>query len=124
MEPRLIETFQQQLLKQRADLQAQLATLRGGNVSRVEASAAHFGNREPDSRAQVETERSMEFTLDARESAELDAVDAALRRIADGRYGLCTDCGVDIPAARLHAAPETPRCLDCQTRLEQPSHHG
>lgn len=122
MEPRLTETFKQQLLNQRADLLGQLAALRGGNVGRAQASAAHFGDREPDSRAQVETEREMEFTLDARESAELDAVDAALQRIADGRYGVCTDCGVDIPAARLHAAPETSRCVDCQGQFEQPRH--
>ncbi len=49
-----------------------------------------------------------EFTLDARESAELDAIDAALKRIEDGVYGICTDCGVDIPAARLHAAVSLP----------------
>ena len=119
MEQRRTEPFKQQLLAQRADLLAQLASLRGGNVGRVEASAAHFGEREPDSRAQTETERELEFTLDARESAELDAIDAALARIASGTYGVCTDCGVDIPAPRLHAAPETPRCVSCQAKAEQ-----
>lgn len=119
MEPRLSETFREQLLRQRAVLLAQLAGLRGGTVGRVEASAAHFSEREPDSRAQTETERELEFALDARESGELDAIDAALRRIGEGSYGTCIDCGADIPAARLRAAPETTRCLDCQTRFEQ-----
>jgi len=111
--------FKQQLLQQRATLLAQLASLRGGAIGRAEASAAHFGEREEDSRAQMETEREMEFTLDARESAELDAIDAALKRIEDGTYGVCIDCGVDIPAARLHAAPETPRCVRCQEQYER-----
>lgn len=111
-------SYKQQLQAQRATLLKQLASLRGGQVGRAEASAAHFGEREPDSRAQMESERGLEFTLDARESAELDAIEAALQRIEAGVYGVCTDCGVDIPDARLHAAPETPRCIVCQDRLE------
>ncbi|MEK9953540.1 MAG: TraR/DksA family transcriptional regulator, partial [Curvibacter sp.] len=67
----------------------------------------------------MESERGLEFALDARESAELDAIDAALKRIEDGVYGLCIDCGADIPAARLHAAPETLRCVSCQQKAEQ-----
>lgn len=118
MSTRNTATYKQQLQTQRATLLSQLASLRGGPVGRAEASAAHFGEREPDSRAQMESERGLEFTLDARESAELDAIDAALRRIETGDYGVCTDCGTEIPDARLQAAPETPRCIVCQDRLE------
>lgn len=118
MSTRNTATYKQQLQAQRATLLSQLASLRGGPVGRAEASAAHFGEREPDSRAQMESERGLEFTLDARESAELDAIDAALRRIETGDYGVCTDCGTEIPDARLQAAPETPRCIVCQDRLE------
>lgn len=118
MSTQITAPFKKQLLEQRASLLAQLASLRGGNVGRAEASAAHFGEREEDSRAQMATERELEFTLDARESAELDAIDAALKRIEAGSYGVCIDCGAEIPAARLHAAPETPRCLSCQDQLE------
>ncbi len=118
MSTQITAPFKQQLLQQRSTLLAQLASLRGGNVGRAQASAEHFGGQKEDSRAQLETERELEFTLDARESAELDAVDAALKRIEAGTYGVCTDCGTDIPAARLHAAPETPRCIGCQDKLE------
>ena len=45
-------SYKQQLLAQRATLLGQLATLRGGPVGRAQASATHFGEREPDSRAQ------------------------------------------------------------------------
>lgn len=118
MNTQITAPFKQQLQAQRAALLDQLANLRGGRVGRAEASAAHFGEREPDSRAQMDSERGLEFALDARESAELEAIDAALQRIQDGVYGVCTDCGVHIPAARLHAAPETARCIACQDRLE------
>lgn len=123
MDKTLATPYQTLLLAQRATLLAQLATLRGGDRGRVEASAEHFGQHE-DSRAQVATERDLELALDDRESIGLRAVDAALARIEAGRYGECTDCGADIPAARLQAAPEALRCLACQTRLEtaQPAH--
>ncbi len=110
--------FKQQLLQQREALQDQLADLRGGAVGRAQASAEHFGGPKEDPRAQQASERALEFTLDARESAELDAIEAALQRIAAGSYGVCTDCGADIPAARLQAAPETAHCIRCQTARE------
>lgn len=122
MSPQTTATYKQQLLKQRSSLLAQLATLRGGEVGRAQASAEHFGGQKEDSSAQLNTERDLEFSLDARESAELDAVDAALQRIEDGSYGVCTDCGTDIPAARLQAAPETPRCIACQDKFEHGRH--
>ena len=118
MSTQITAPFQKQLQEQRTALLAQLAALRGGTVGRAEASAAHFSDTKEDSRAQLETERDLEFALDARESAELDAVDAALKRIEDGSYGVCADCGCDIPAARLHAAPEKLRCISCQDKLE------
>lgn len=117
MTTKLTAPFKEQLLAQRASLLEQLASLRGGTVGRAEASADHFGRPE-DSTAQVSTARDLEFALDARESAELDLVDAALRRIEAGTYGQCIDCGCDIPAARLHAAPEAPRCIACQEKAE------
>ena len=40
-------------------------------------------------------------------------IDAAERRLADGRYGTCTTCGGGIAAERLHALPATPTCVDC-----------
>lgn len=110
--------YQQQLLDMRAALLAQISAQRGGTVSRADAAADHFGQPE-DSRAQVATERELEFALGERETAELAAIDAALARIEAGTYGQCTDCGVTIPAARLQASPEAWRCIPCQEKAEQ-----
>ena len=117
MTTKLTAPFKEQLLAQRTSLLEQLRNLRGGDVGRVEASAEHFGRQE-DSTAQVNTARELEFAMDARESAELNLVEAALRRMEAGTYGQCVDCGVEIPAARLHAAPEASRCIACQQKAE------
>ena len=117
MDKQLAASLQETLLLQRANLLAQIAELRGGDVGRAEASAEHFGKSE-DNRAQTNTARDLELALDARETAELVAVDAALQRIKSGTYGQCVACGVDIAVARLHAAPEAERCVDCQEKSE------
>lgn len=110
--------FQQQLLALRASLLSQIAQQRGGAVSRAEAAAEQFGQSE-DSPAQVTTERDLALAIDERELAELSLIDAALARIDAGTYGECTDCGVNIPAARLQASPEAPRCIACQEKVER-----
>ena len=110
--------YRQKLLGVRTALLAQIAGQRGGRRSRADVAAEHFQHTE-DSTAQVASERDLEFAIGEHETAELLALDAALARLDAGRYGLCTDCGVAIPQARLDAAPEAPRCLACQTLVER-----
>ncbi len=52
----------------------------------------------------------------------LDAVEEALRRLGDGTYGLCTDCGQPIPEKRLEAIPWAVRDIACQERCESREH--
>ncbi|HMS27671.1 MAG TPA: TraR/DksA family transcriptional regulator [Burkholderiaceae bacterium] len=111
------DSIKTQLLAQLAESKTQLANLRGGNVSRAEASAAHFGNTE-DSTAQVNTARDLEFAMDAHETDEQNQIMAALNRIQAGTYGQCVDCGVQIPLARLQANPSAMRCISCQEKAE------
>lgn len=56
----------------------------------------------------------------AHAAVELSQVVAAQRRLEDGIYGLCLDCGEPIDARRLEALPATPFCTDCQTAHERP----
>src|SRR6266446_4056760 len=44
---------------------------------------------------------------------ELQQVEAALRRLASGRYSTCSVCGEDIEPERLDAVPYTNRCRSC-----------
>ena len=40
---------------------------------------------------------------------------AAQRAIEAGTYGICVDCGGEIPEGRLRALPDAIRCVPCQT---------
>jgi len=53
-----------------------------------------------------------------RGTAELHEIEAALRRMSEGTYGECIDCGQPIARARLEANPSAARCIDCQQRAE------
>lgn len=50
--------------------------------------------------------------------AALAEVDAALFRLAIGRFGVCQRCGRVIPEDRLHAIPMASLCLRCQLSKE------
>lgn len=54
-----------------------------------------------------------------RDLDELRAISAALERMADGSYGDCADCGIDIPLKRLEVQPSSERCVPCQQKFEQ-----
>lgn len=46
-------------------------------------------------------------------------IEGALRRIADGTYGICVACAGDIPRKRLEALPWTDCCVHCQEIAER-----
>lgn len=45
-------------------------------------------------------------------------IDAALRKLVEGTYGVCEDCGDDISEQRLNIMPFAIYCRDCQERKE------
>ncbi len=54
-----------------------------------------------------------------RREALLRQIDAALKRIDDGVYGLCVDCDERIHARRLEVDPTALRCIDCASKAEK-----
>ena len=75
----------------------------------------------PDSgdEAQADLIGELDLASVKRDLGELEELDAANRRLADGLYGICLDCGADIPLERLRAQPGAPRCVDCQRQHER-----
>jgi len=55
----------------------------------------------------------------SRDAGQLRDIDAARRRLDDGSYGVCLDCGAAIVFERLFAEPAAARCLECQARHEK-----
>lgn len=49
----------------------------------------------------------------------LRRIDAAMRRMEEGSFGVCAECGEDIPLRRLEALPWTQYCVRCQEMIER-----
>lgn len=64
-------------------------------------------------------DRELDYTLEENVERALAAIDAALGRIENGTYGICSNCGQAIAPERLEALPWTTQCIDCKRREER-----
>ena len=71
--------------------------------------------------AQHDRMAHMTEQLDLRAKHEIEEIDAALMRLAEGRYGFCLDCGRRISIARLRALPATRHCVRCARHAPAPA---
>jgi DnaK suppressor protein len=65
----------------------------------------------------AESDRA-EAILSAAKARRVLVLDA-LRRLDEGRYGMCVDCGNGVPESRLEAKPEAARCVTCQAKRDK-----
>lgn len=57
-------------------------------------------------------EREKDMAIKVHEDSELEKVNEALEAMTKGTYGVCDECGEDIPFERLEAVPYTTRCIE------------
>jgi DnaK suppressor protein len=76
--------------------------------------------RTPEVMDEIQGTADRELALTARSQAwkTCNAVSAALQRIADSTYGICTACEERINERRLDALPWAEHCIVCQQRAE------
>ncbi len=108
--------LQAELEQRRKQLDDRLSAHLGG-LTRAE-HAREVLQQDDDDAPQRLGERELDMALSDLETYELGAVSQALGRLRDGHYGLCADCGADIPFDRLKAEPWALRCVPCETRHE------
>ena len=68
--------------------------------------------------SEVDIQEDIEFALIQMKAETLNKIDAALRRLEEGSYGNCFECGDEIAEARLRALPFAVRCKDCEEARE------
>lgn len=74
---------------------------------------------DPADRATAESDRSFTLRIRDRERRLIRKIQEALKRIEDGTYGECEECGDDIGVPRLKARPVTTLCVSCKARQEE-----
>ena len=106
-----------ELIRRQNELDRQLADHQGG-LSRVE-HAREVLSQDSDDISHREAERELDMAISDRELGELGTVSAALRRLKEGSFGLCGDCGEQIAFDRLKVEPWALRCVACETLRER-----
>ncbi len=102
-----------------AELENQIANLTEAHPTPVGAIEAGDGSQEFEDVAVDFLEIQNEQSLLVNEQALLSEVKDALKRIENGSYGRCVDCGQLIPEKRLEALPWAARCVKDEALLEE-----
>jgi RNA polymerase-binding protein DksA len=106
--------FRDVLLAERKRIVAALENLKNENPGTVEEETGEeTSDQHLADTATAMHDRELDYGLTENEEDLLTAIDAALRRIEDGTYGICSNCGKPIGEERLEALPWTDLCIDC-----------
>ncbi|MGO4392392.1 TraR/DksA family transcriptional regulator [Variovorax sp. M-6] len=111
----------------REALALQLDLLKRRVLDELRGAGAHVGpgTRAGDHEVHSHADDAEAEQLDDVHFAEIEVdrtrlydIERAQQRLADGLYGICADCGEEIPRERLLAQPTAIRCAACQTAAE------
>jgi RNA polymerase-binding transcription factor len=108
-----LEDLREALLKEQAELKAQLAELEESTFSTPQSDISGevaFDEEYADSgTATFERERDLSLENNIRDL--LEKIEKALERMENGTYGICGRCGKPIEKARLKALPYANLCI-------------
>ena len=107
---RMLTTKRQEVMNQIGESIAQ--SLTADQQRRLEA-AMDVGDQ-----ALMDVDRELGISLLEMRNRTRQLIDEALARLADGTYGLCAECGVELSEKRLALVPFAKLCVDCQSRQE------
>jgi len=91
-----------------------------GKAQDTLADISDLRDKLPDEMDQAALSSDMGFTLRIRdrEAKLIRKITNALERLEDGTFGICEDCGEEIPLKRLMARPVTTLCIECKKAQE------
>ncbi len=117
-----LQYFKQIILEKRKEIIEQLESLRErmldesgeGFVNENSPYSLHMAEQGTDA-----FEKEKNYLWAQRETKFLSYLEAALKRIDDGTYGYCIDCGKVIEKGRLEAVPHTQHCVSCKVKFSK-----
>lgn len=110
------EALHRMLMAKRQEVMKEIGGSLGQSVSvdqqRLEV-AKDIGDQ-----AMMDLEREVDISLMEMRNRKRQLIDEAMTRLADGTYGICAECGVEISEKRLAVVPFAKLCVECQARTE------
>jgi RNA polymerase-binding transcription factor DksA len=114
--------FEQRLRDERARLEQAIENLESEHGGSLEDETGDLTNGSDNHLGDFGTEtfeRELDEGLVEGDRRRIEQIDAALKRIEEGRYGTCAVDGRPIPLERLRAVPWATLCIDHQREQEQ-----
>ncbi len=110
------EELKKKLLEEKKRIEENLAKSEIGkkNVDREYETKFEEIDRDQEENADEMEMYESNLAVDETMKAELEKIDAALERLENGTYGICSNCQKEIPLERLRIYPQAQRCLDCK----------
>lgn len=93
------------------ELRGLLSSLRDGELLKEPMDEADL--------ASARYDRDLMVQIQYRNHRLIEEVHGALKRIENGMYGICLECGQEIGLERLKVQPMTAVCIDCKKELEK-----
>jgi RNA polymerase-binding protein DksA len=115
-----IDRFREALLEERRRVEAAIENLHAdhpGTMSDETGEDAVYDNHLADTATET-YDRELDYTLEENSEHLLGEIEAALKRIEEDTYGVCPNCGKQIPEERLEALPWATLCINCQRGRE------
>jgi len=116
-----LKRFEARLLEERTRYMEELGVLEQemnstprDSAGDLSAYSLHMADQGTDA---MEREKTIKFA--SRDGAILQAINDALFRLHEGKYGSCARCGEPIHPERLDAVPHAPYCSACQEKEER-----
>ena len=110
-----LQALTDRLKEQKEEFQSKLNTRRNSRLDLSEREASgelsSYDNHPGDLGTEL-FEREKDVALETHEEEQLHDIKTALAAIEEGTYGVCKECGKDIPFERLEAIPSTLYCLE------------
>ncbi len=104
----------------RKQLEEELAQLRARHASDDDdANTVQLEPGDIQDRASEEARRTVAMQRREHDDVRINEVEAALRRMEEGSYGICEETDDEIPFARLRAEPTTRYTVEAQEQLEK-----
>ncbi|MEK6650571.1 MAG: TraR/DksA C4-type zinc finger protein [Bacteroidota bacterium] len=115
---RELEYFRKIIVDKRKEILEELESLK---ASMMDVQTGEYANESSTYSLHMEQgtdamEREKVFLFASREGKFLNYLDDALKRIENGTYGFCTDCGKLIEKERLEAVPHAQQCVQCKMK--------
>ncbi len=120
--PRLeLKKYKELLLKQRTQVGGDLSHISENTLNKSARDASgdlsgysyHMADHATD-----DYDRDFSLGRATSEQKQLFSIDEAMKRIEDGTYGSCLECGRQIAKKRLKALPQSELCIECQKNTE------